>query len=89
MTANLTSCLLQFAVLLPGIALFIMNRYWNKGPAIDVSGIFFINIFWITMVLEHDLPIWSALRNTVAGALIMLSILVINLIAIAVLAIFY
>jgi hypothetical protein len=51
MTANLTSCLLQFAVLLPGIALFIMNRYWNKGPAIDASEIFFINLFWITMVL--------------------------------------
>lgn len=89
MTGNLTSYLLQFAVLLLGIALLIVNRYWNKGPAVDASGIFFINIFWITMVLGHDLPIWSALRNTVAGGLILLSILAINLIAVAVLAFFY
>jgi len=41
------------------------------------------------MVLGHDVPIWSALRNTVAGGLILLSILAINLIAVAVLAFFY
>jgi hypothetical protein len=85
----MTSYLLQCAVLLLGIALLIVNRYWNRGPAVDASGLFFINIFWITMVLGHDLPIWSALRNSVAGGLIMLSILAINLIAIALLAFLY
>lgn len=80
--------MLQFAILIVGIGLLVVNRYWNRGPAVDASGIFFINLFWITMVLTYDLPIWSALRNTLIGALILIGIVIVNLIVIAGLALF-
>ena len=91
MTANEpvshNALILQFLCLAAGIALIISNRYWNRGPAVIASGIFFINIFWITMVLSYDLKIWSLLRNTVAGGIFMIGILILNLIAVAVLAV--
>lgn len=82
-----TALLLQFLCLTIGIALILSNRYWNRGPAVIASGIFFINIFWITMVITYDLKIWSALRNTPAGNIIMIGSLVINLLCILVLAV--
>ena len=84
---NLTALILQFLVLAAGIALLIANRYWDKGPAVTASGIFFINIFWVTMVLAYDLKIWSFLRNSAAGGIFMLGVILVNLIAVAVLAI--
>lgn len=80
--------MLQFAILIVGIGLLVVNRYWNRGPAVDASGIFFINLFWITMVLTYDLPVWSALRNTLIGGLILIGIVIVNLIIIAGLALF-
>jgi len=82
-----TALILQFLVLATGIAIIIANRYWNKGPAVTASGIFFINIFWVTMVLTYDFKIWSFLRNTVAGGIFLISVILINLIVVAVLAI--
>mgnify|MGYP001770027467 CR=1 FL=1 len=82
-----TALIVQFLVLATGIALIASNRYWNKGPAVTASGIFFINIFWITMVLTYNLKIWSFLRNSVAGGVFMISIILVNLITVAVLAI--
>lgn len=74
-----TALLLQFLCLTIGIALILSNRYWNRGPAVIASGIFFINIFWITMVITYDLRIWSPLRNSAAGNISMISLLIINL----------
>lgn len=82
-----TAIILQFLVLVTGIALIIVNRYWNKGPAVTASGIFFINIFWVTMVLTYDLKIWSFMRNSVAGGIFMIGVILVNLIAVAVLAV--
>lgn len=82
-----TALLIQLLVLATGIALIIVNRYWNKGPAVTASGIFFINIFWVTMVLTYDLKIWSFMRNSVAGGILMIGVILVNLIAVAVLAI--
>ena len=82
-----TALILQFVVLATGIAIIVANRYWNKGPAVTASGIFFINIFWVTMVLTYDLKIWSFLRNTVAGGIFLISVILVNLIVVAVLAI--
>jgi len=82
-----TALIVQFLVLATGIALIASNRYWNKGPAVIASGIFFINIFWITMVLTYNLKIWSFLRNSVAGGIFMIGIILVNLITVAVLAI--
>jgi lysylphosphatidylglycerol synthetase-like protein (DUF2156 family) len=79
--------IVQFLVLATGIALIIVNRYWNKGPAVTASGIFFINIFWVTMVLTYDLKIWSFMRNSVAGGIFMIGVILVNLIAVAVLAV--
>lgn len=86
-SGSYTPLILQFLCLVTGIALIVSNRYWNRGPAVIASGIFFINIFWITMVLAHDFKIWSILRNTVAGGILMIGIIVLNLIAVAVLAV--
>jgi lysylphosphatidylglycerol synthetase-like protein (DUF2156 family) len=79
--------IVQFLVLATGIALIIVNRYWNKGPAVTASGIFFINIFWVTMVLTYDLKIWSFMRNSVAGGIFMIGVILVNLIVVAVLAV--
>jgi hypothetical protein len=80
------SLILQLSVLIVGIVLIVTSRYWSNRPAVIASGIFFINIFWITMVLRYDLRIWSLIRNTVPGALIMLAVPLINLGAVAFLA---
>ena len=89
-TANtdLSSFLLQILVLLTGIALILTAVYLNKGPAVLASGVFFVNIFWVTMVLSHDIKIWSFLRYTVAGGVFMISVIVLNLIAVFYLAVF-
>lgn len=78
--------ILQLLVLVTGIGILFFNHYWNRGPAVTASGIFFINIFWITMVLSYDLKIWSWLRNTKAGGLILLGIILVNLVLVVVLA---
>lgn len=80
------SLILQLSVLIVGVVLIFSSRYWSNRPAVIASGIFFINIFWITMVLRYDLRIWSLIRNTVPGALIMLAVPLINLAAVAFLA---
>jgi len=85
---NYTSLIIQFLVLATGIVLIFSHRYWNRGPAVIASGVFFINLFWITMVLSYDLKIWALLRNTVTGGILMLSIIIINLIVVLVLAVF-
>ena len=78
--------LLQLLVLAVGIGILFLNRWIYRGPAVTAAGIFFINLFWVTMVLGHDLKIWSWLRNTKAGGIILLGIIVVNLIVVAVLA---
>jgi len=87
-SGNSSQLIIQFLLLGAGIALILSNRYWNKGPAVIASGIFFINLFWITLVLSYDLKIWSLVRNTAAGGLIMIGIVVVNLLVVIVLAVF-
>ena len=83
-----TALIVQFLILAAGIALILSSRYWDKGPAVIASGIFFINLFWITMVLTYDLKIWSLLRNSAAGGLLMIGIVVVNLLVVIILAVF-
>jgi hypothetical protein len=83
---GIVSLILQCAVLIVGIVLIITSRYWSNRSAVIASGVFFINIFWITMVLRYDLRLWALIRNTVPGAIIMLGVPIINLAVIAVLA---
>jgi amino acid permease len=87
-SGGFSQIVIQFLLLVVGIALILSNQYWNKGPAVIASGIFFINLFWLTMVLSYDLKIWSLLRNTAAGGLFMIGIIVINLLAVIILALF-
>lgn len=87
-TGGVVGMLLQAALLVAGIALIVFARYWNRGPAVVASGVFFINLFWITMVLSHDVKLWSVLRNTKAGNVALLAIVLVNLLAIALLALF-
>lgn len=86
-SGSFTSIILQVLLLIAGIALILSNNYWNRGPAVTASGIFFINLFWITIVLSHDLKVWSLLRNTKTGGLILLGILILNLLSVFILAI--
>ncbi len=80
--------LLQAGILFLGIGLLVANRFWPRGPAVTASGIFFINLFWITVILAYDLPLWSWLRNSAAGGIILLSIVALNLLAVVLLALF-
>lgn len=77
---------LQLLVLVVGIGIILLNRWMYKGPAVTAAGIFFINLFWVTMVLGHDLRIWSWLRNTKSGGIILLGIIIVNLLVVLVLA---
>lgn len=78
--------MLQFAALFTGIAILILNRYQYRGPAVTASGIFFINLFWVTMILGHDLPVWALLRNTMAGGIFLIGVILVNLLVILILA---
>jgi len=61
---GITPYILQMAVLGVGIALIATGRSWNDRILATASGIFFINIFWVTMVLGNDFKAWSFIRNT-------------------------
>ncbi|MBP7586117.1 MAG: hypothetical protein KBA61_18895 [Spirochaetes bacterium] len=75
---------MQFIVLAVGIALIATSARWNDRTLVIASGIFFINIFWVTMVLGHDFRIWSFLRNTGAGNVFLIGLILANLLYIAV-----
>lgn len=76
--------LLQLLVLAVGIVLIATHKYWSDHVLAIASGIFFINIFWVTMVLAHDVKIWSFIRNSVIGNIFMIGLIVLNLLFIAV-----
>lgn len=78
---------MQLLLLLVGLSLVLSRDYWGKPLPVLLSGIFFINLCWITLVLGHDLKIWAWLRNNIVGNLALISIVVVNLIAVAVTAI--
>lgn len=77
---------IQVLLLLVGAALMLSWNYWGKPLPVLLSGIFFMNLCWITLVLGHDLKIWAWLRNNIVGNLTMIGIIVVNLIAVAVTA---
>jgi len=76
---GITPYIIQMAVLGVGIALIATSRYWSDHILALASGIFFINIFWVTMVLGNDFRIWSFLRNSAAGNIFMIGVIVANL----------
>ncbi|HOF00576.1 MAG TPA: hypothetical protein PK385_04955 [Spirochaetota bacterium] len=80
--------LMQAVLLIVGAALILTRRYWGKPSAVVAAGIFFINLFCVTMVLGHDIKIWSFIRNSLIGNIFMISVILINLIAVVVLALF-
>ncbi len=80
--------IMQAVLLIAGGALILSSRYWGKPSAVLASGIFFINLFWVTMVLGHDIKLWSFMRNSLVGNIFMILVILINLIAVAVLAVF-
>lgn len=85
---SVSPLMLQILCLVVGIAIIVGSpSCGNKSRAVLASGIFFINIFWTTMVLEHDLRIWSWLRNSLPGNSVLLLIVASNLVVVAVLAI--
>lgn len=86
-TAGLKALILQLLLLAAGIGIILLNNYRYRGPAVTATGVFFINLFWVTMVLGHDLKIWSWLRNTKAGGLILLGIVVANFFVVVALAV--
>ena len=77
---------IQVLLLLVGAALMLSRNYWGKPLPVLLSGIFFMNLCWITLVLGHDLKIWAWLRNNIAGNLALIGIIVVNLIAVVVTA---
>lgn len=77
---------MQLLLLVVGAALVLSRNYWGKPLPVLLSGVFFINLCWITLVLGHDLKIWAWLRNNIAGNLALIGIIVVNLIAVAVTA---
>ncbi len=77
---------IQVLLLLVGAALVLSRNYWGKPLPVLLSGIFFMNLCWITLVLGHDLKIWAWLRNNIAGNLALIGIIVVNLIAVVVTA---
>jgi hypothetical protein len=77
---------MQLLLLLVGASLVLSHNYWDNSLPVLLSGIFFINLCWITLVLGHDLKVWTWLRNNSAGNLAMIAIIVVNLIAVAVTA---
>jgi hypothetical protein len=81
---GITPYLVQFLVLGVGIALVATSGRWSDRTLALASGVFFINIFWVTMVLGNDLRIWSFLRNSAVGTMFMGAVILGNLIYIAV-----
>lgn len=80
---------MQILLLVVGVALVLSRDYWGKPRAVLLAGVFFLNLLWITVVLGHDLPIWSWLRNNIVGNLAMILIILANIVAIVVSAVFY
>jgi hypothetical protein len=80
------SFLLQLLVLAVGVTLIATSGYWSRPLLVVASGVFFVNIFWVTLILGHDLRIWSFVRNTAAGNIFMLAVILANLLFIAVTA---
>lgn len=76
---GITPIILQLLTLVVGIALIATSRFWSDHTLAVASGIFFINIFWVTMVLGHDFKAWSFLRNTAPGNIFMIAAIVGNL----------
>lgn len=77
---------MQLLLLVVGSSLVLSRNYWGKPLPVLLSGVFFIILCWLTLVLGHDLKIWAWLRNNIAGNVTMIGIIVVNLIAIAVTA---
>ena len=75
---------LQLLCLATGMLLIYLRKNFSDPFVVLLSGMFFINIFWVTVVLAFDWPVWSALRNSVIGNLILFSIILLNLVAVAV-----
>jgi hypothetical protein len=84
---GITPVILQLFALGVGITLIVTRNYWSDHTLALASGVFFINIFWVTMILGNDLRIWSFLRNSAIGNIFMIGVILINLIFIAVKAI--
>ncbi len=80
---GVTPYIIQLIVLAVGIALIASHKHWSDHVLAIASGVFFINIFWITMVLGHDLKIWSFIRNSPIGNICLIGLLVVNLLFIA------
>ena len=76
---GITPYLLQLSALGTGIVLITTSPYWSDPILAAASGIFFINIFWITVILGHDIRIWSFLRNSKTGNLFMIGLILANL----------
>lgn len=69
------SLIIQLLVLLVGVGLFLSRRQWSDPILALASGLFFINIFLVTVVLGNDLKIWSRLRNSLPGNLFMIGLI--------------
>lgn len=80
---------MQILLLVVGVALILSRDYWGKPNAALLSGVFFLNLLWITLVLGHDFVIWSWLRNNIVGNIVMILIILANLVAVFVSAVFY
>ena len=80
---------MQLLLLVVGSSLVLSRDYWGKPLTVLLSGVFFINLCWITLVLGHVLKIWAWLRNNIAGYVAMIGIIVVNLSAVAVTAFLY
>lgn len=80
---GITPYLVQLLVLAVGIALVATSGRWGDRALVIASGVFFINIFWVTMVLGNDIRVWSFLRNSAVGNIFMVAVILGNLIYIA------
>ncbi len=80
---GITPYLVQLLVLGVGIALIATSGRWGDRVLVIASGVFFINIFWVTMVLGNDIRVWSFLRNSAVGNIFMVAVILGNLIYIA------
>ncbi len=75
---------MQLLLLVVGLALIFSRHHWGKPMPVLLAGIFFLNLSWITLVLGHNLAIWSWIRNSLIGNLAMIVIVLANLLAIVI-----
>jgi hypothetical protein len=81
------SFLPQLLTLIVGIAIIATRTMWGDATLAIVSGLFFLNICWVTLVLAHDLKIWAWLRNSLIGGIFMFGLILSNLALIFILAV--